>query len=417
MRPKAPWWWFAGLSLGLAMVLAGCSSTATVTVTSTGTAGATATATNAGASGGGSAPTAAPAVAPQHAFAWFQVDSHNVPQIWASINGGNPQQITHVAPDGAACDDQVAWSPPVFSPDLTHIVASLGSFNCGDGALTGPVSVITVSNGSIHTLSSSLQVAGVDARSMGWLDNSHIWFITYANVYTYTLGASAPTQALGSNPGLRDAVRRGSTLFLQVETPTTPNDWTIEQFNLSSHMIEGIAIDQGNTGACKCSPGDAHGPGWDVAPDGFHITYQKVTPNTSSQGGIASSKIYTSGTDGANKKQIALAMITTATCLLQYSWDGQWIAFTEAPPSPATLTASVNTSGGSGDPNFHGYSPDTSQYPVWKWDNSQFWAATVSVDAMGGSLPSNAGIENFHRNGSSSLGVAKGFNPWYTVGG
>jgi hypothetical protein len=403
-----------GLSIGLAALLAGCASTATVTVTTTPSPTATG-------SGGGATPTATaantptpPPSAPPHAFAWFEYDSHNIPQIWASINGGTPKQITHVAPDGSPCDDQIAWSPPVFSPDLKHIVASLGSFNCGDGSMQGPVSIITVSNGVVSTLPSGYVILNVGHRAAGWLDNTHAWFVTYSGVFRYTLGSGVPTQ-LGSVSHINDAVLRGSTLFLQTDSGTTPDNWSIGRFDVNSHTLLSGVINQGQTGMCQCSPGDAHGPGWDASPDGSHAVYQKTTPSNGIPDGISSSKIYVSNADGSGAVHIAQAMTSTSTSLIQYSWDGQWIAITEAPPSPSTLTASVNTSGGSGDPNFHGYHPDSFDYPVWKWDNSQFWAATVSGDSGG---PSNsAALENFHRNGASSVGVAHGFNPWYTIGG
>ena len=112
MRKKASHWWIAGASLGLAAMLAGCASGAAGGTTSgAGSSSATSTASSGGAAptatGAGAAPTAAPASAPPHAFAWFQYDLHNIPQIWASVNGGSPHQITHVAPDGSACDDQL----------------------------------------------------------------------------------------------------------------------------------------------------------------------------------------------------------------------------------------------------------------------------------------------------------------------
>ncbi len=401
MRQRLSQWGTVGAIVSLAALLAACAGsgggTSTGGATGTATASATATATTAAA-------TATPTVAPPHALAWFKLDSHHIPQIWASVNGAAPTQITHVAPDGSACDDQVAWSPPVFSPDLTHIVASMGSYNCGDGDMTGPVSVIKASNGSITTLSASYQVR-TTIRSMGWLDNSTIWFATYSGVYSYALGG-APTQ-ISNVSHVEDAVVRGSTLFMQTSAFSSPTTmYSIVRFDLNSHTLLSGSINQGKVGSCQCSPGDAHGPGWDVSPDGSHIVYQYVTPSSSSQGGITSSKIYYASSDGSGATHIAQAMVTTATCLMQFSWDGQWVAFTEAPPSPATLTASVNSSGGSGDPTFHGYSPDTSNYPVWKWDNSQFWATT--------SAPA---LERFNRGGSGSVGVAGGQNPWYTIGG
>ena len=59
--------------------------------------------------------------------------------------------------------------------------------------------------------------------------------------------------------------------------------------------------------------------------------------------------------------------------------NGALVAFSHALPSPSVITASVTSPGHSGDPNFHSYTPDAVAFPVWKWDNSQFWAATAEA--------------------------------------
>ncbi len=403
MRQRLSRVWTVGGWLGMVALLSACASTSggapTGTGTATGTGVASATATTAAAA------TATPVVAPPHAFAWYQIDAHHVPQIWASVNGAAPVQITHVAPDGAECDDQIAWSLPVFSPDLTRIVASMGSYNCGDGDLQGPVSVITVSSGSIMTLPSSYAVRTTQ-RSAGWLNNSTIWFATYNAVYTYTIGGGSPTPLSGPT-NIWDAVARGSTLYWQTAVySSSGNTFSIHRYDLSSHTALPGSIAQGEVGNCQCSPGDAHGPGWDVTRDGSHIVYQTVTPNLTTNGGVASSKIYYANSDGSGATQIAQALIAKSTALMQFSPSGQWVAFTEAEPSPTTLTASVSSSGGSGDPTFHGYSPDTIEYPVWKWDSTQFWATTGAGN-----------LERFTLGGSGVVGVSGGQNPWYSIGG
>jgi Tol biopolymer transport system component len=156
-----------------------------------------------------------------------------------------------------------------------------------------------------------------------------------------------------------------------------------------------------------------HTPGWDASPDGSHIVYQVVVPVLTPTGGIVSAKIYYASADGSGATQIAHALVTNEMSKLQISPDGQWVAFTNALPSPATLTASVSSPGGSGDSTFHGYSPDTYNYPVWKWDSSQFWAG--KVDAADGTSTTGA-LYRFNRGGSSTVGVAGGYNPWYTIG-
>ena len=418
MRRQSSRWWSVGLSLGMAALLAGCSfggsGTGSVgggSPTATSPPGAAPTATATLAPG---QPTATPVPAPPHAFSWYEYDSHHVPQIWAALNGGTPHQITHVPPDGSECDDQLAWSPPVFSPDLHHIVASLGSFNCGDGQEIGLVSIINASSGAISTLPSGYQVTGVGHRSMGWVNSSTIWFVDYSGAYTYTLGTPGVPHQVGVATHIDDAVLRGTTLFFQTDNGATPDTWSIVKMDITSGSLFGGTINQGQTGTCQCSPGDFHGPGWDVSPNGSHVVYQVVTPGNATPAGISSSKIMYANDNGSGATQIAHALTASQTILMQFSWDGQWVAFTEAAPSPTTLTASVNTPGNNGDPTIHSYHPDSFDYPVWKWDNSQFWAGSVAGDTGPGQ--GSPALYNDHRGGSSSVFISHGYNPWYTIG-
>lgn len=416
-RRSHAWTFAATLLLGGALSLSGCGGgavTVVVTPTASASGGAAAgTATSAG--GSSSAATPAPAAAPPHAFAWYQYDSGHAPQIWASLSGASPTQITHIGPPSAdGCDTEVAWSPPVFSPDLTHIVAALGSFGCGDGDLHGPVSVITRSGGAISAVPGNYDIR-LTERDAGWVNSSTIWFVTNDNIYTYTLGAASASPLPGISHPVEAAVR-GSTLFWEsVANSTSTWSYTLHRYDLGTHSALAGTISLGAWGACQCSPGDFHTPGWDASPNGSHIVYQVVTPSGSSSGGITSSKIYYASADGSGATQIAHYMVTTQMAKLQISPNGQWVAFTNALPSPATLTASVSTPGGAGDSTFHGYSPDTYNYPVWKWDSTQFWAG--KVDAADGDPGASTGaLYRFNLGGSSAVGVSGGYNPWYTIG-
>ncbi|HEX8732453.1 MAG TPA: hypothetical protein VF725_10395 [Ktedonobacterales bacterium] len=412
------------LLLSVALPILGCSLGATSSGgSSTNGGGSTSglpTATATTSHGSGPTATPAPASAPPHAFAWFQYDSHHAPQIWASLNGASPIQITHIGPPSTTgCNTEVAWSPPVFSPNLTHIVASLGSFGCGDGNMYGPVSIITVSNGAISTVpNNSINEIRTTQRDAGWLDNSNIWFINQGgSAYTYHIGAGSASQLLGISSGVEGAVR-GSTLFWDSVNTSSTSSWpyTLRRYNLGTHSAISGTVSLGAWGTCQCSPGDFHTPGWDASPDGSHIAYQVVTAKISPSGGIASSHIYYANADGSGASHIAQYMVTNQLVKMQFSPDGQWLAFTNALPSPATLSASVSSPGGSGDPTFHGYSPDTYNYPVWKWDSSQFWAGTI--DAANTEPGVTTGVlYRFTRGGSGVVGVSGGYNPWYTIGG
>jgi hypothetical protein len=295
-------------------------------------------------------------------------------------------------------------------------VTALGSYGCGDGDLEGPVSVVAASGGSISAVPGSHNVR-LTERSAGWLDASDIWFVSAGNIYTYHLGAGSATQLPGVSNAVEAAVR-GSTLFWDSVDTSSASSWsyTLHRYDLGVHSALAGSVSLGAWGTCACSPGDLHTPGWDASPDGAHIVYQVVTPHVSSSGGIASSKIYYASADGSGATQIARYMVTTQLAKLQISPDGHWVAFTNALPSPATLTASVSSPGGAGDSTFHGYSPDTYNYPVWKWDSTQFWAAKVdAADAQPGA--STGSLYRFNLGGSSAVGVSGGYNPWYSIGG
>ena len=413
--------WVSSIALlaAIAALVAGCATTSGGTsgatsgaATGTSTAsGPTATATSSA-----PAPTATPLPAPPHAFAWYHYDSHQAPQIWASVNGASPHQVTHIAPpptDG--CDNEIAWSPPVYSPDLKHIVAAMGGFNCGDGGLTGQASVISASTGAVTNVPGSYLSVPLETRAEGWLDNSTIWFISAGSVYTYHLG-DASASALPGISHASDAAVRGSILFWD-EQSASSSQWTytLHRYDLGVHSALAGTISLGAWAVCQCSPGNITTPGWDASPNGAHVAYQVITPSSSSQTGIGGSKVYYANADGSGATQIAKYMVTKNMVDMQISPDGQWVAFTGALPSPATLTASVSSPGGAGDSTFHGYSPDTFNYPVWKWDSTQFWAAKTEAGA--GSPSTSTALYNFHRGGSSSVGVSGGYNPWYTIGG
>jgi len=101
-----------------------------------------------------------------------------------------------------------------------------------------------------------------------------------------------------------------------------------------------------------------------------------AAPKSGPDMGIASSKIYYAQADGSGASQIAHYMATNTLVRMQISPNGQLVAFTNALPSPSVITASASSPGNSGDPNFHSYTPAAVDFPVWKWDSSQFWAAT-----------------------------------------
>ncbi|HKB47361.1 MAG TPA: hypothetical protein VKC57_06670, partial [Ktedonobacterales bacterium] len=390
-------------------LLATCDSTATVTISGGGspTASSAATATH---TGGG--PTATPVPAPPHAFAWIQFDGSHNPQIWASINGGTPAQITHYHFSGSGCNP-TSWGLPVFSPDLTHIASVLG-FICGDGPVNGTVEIINVSNGAYTPIPTSNSGALANQRSYGWVNNNTVWILNYGGLYEYTLGAGSPTLLPGISNGV-EGVLRGNTFFFSnmVSTPTIFTLY-LYRYDMTSHTVLST-INLGTIHGCQCSPGDAHYQGWDASPDGSHVAYQVTTAGPGPDFGISHSTIYYANADGSGASQIASYMFTTSLVRMLISPNGQLVAFSNALPSPSVVSASVNSPGHSGDPNFHTYTPAAVAFPVWKWDSSQFWAATAE-DSDAGYTHSN--LMNYHIGTSAGVvGVAGGYNPWYTIGG
>jgi hypothetical protein len=419
--------WISFLLVSLLLLLAACSTTADTspngptsgTGNSGGPSGGSSTAA-AISTASGSSPTSTPAApAPSHAFAWSQLDhaSPPTPQIWASINGGAPRQITHLPPVTTDCDTQGLWGLPVFSPDLSHIVASIGSANCGDGPLSGPIDTIAVASGAITPIPTTNASDLSSERTAGWLDNHTVYFVNSSGLYTYALGAGSPVlvSALASP---WEAALRGSTLFwMQMSYSSSTNNWStsLHRYDMSTHTALPGSISLGQVHECACSPGDFHLQGWDASPDGSHVVYQVTTPLTGDTFGIASSHIYYASADGSGATQIARYMSTNQPVRMQISPNGHLVAFTDAPPTPDILTASVSSPGNAGDPNFHTYSPDAGGYPVWKWDSSSFWACNRDNDGAGG--PGTAIYYYTVGTTGGTVGVNGGFNPWYTISG
>ncbi|HLY32069.1 MAG TPA: hypothetical protein VKQ36_13645, partial [Ktedonobacterales bacterium] len=303
----------------------------------------------------------------------------------------------------------------------THIVTSLGSFNCGDGVLSGTVSIVDVASGAVTTVPGSAPATTIrlTQRSDGWINNSTIWFISFSGLFTYSLGAGSTTMVTTlHNP--EDAVLRGSTLFWSTFTSggAGGGSFVLHRYDMSSHTDLGTTISLGTVGACACSPGDYLLPGWDASPDGSHVAYQLVTPASGSSGGIASAQFFYANADGSGASQIAHVVSTSHLATLQISPNGRLVSIAWALPSPSVITASVTSAGHSGDPNLHFYHPDAVGFAVWKWDTSSFWAETLSPGEYGG--PGSAGpspsIYQYTLGGSGHLSIANGLNPWYTIG-
>ncbi|MGZ6308630.1 MAG: hypothetical protein ACXWP6_19435 [Ktedonobacterales bacterium] len=370
-------------------------------------------------------PTATPAP-PPHALAWFQQDGAGVGQIWASVNDGPAHQVTHMAAPSGDCVRDQHWSPPVFSPDLAHIVGGWGSGACGDGPEQGDLYVIDAATGAASPVQGTTHPANIllSVRQAGWVNNATIWWTSSQAVYEYTLGAAHST-ALGdiaSSSGSSytfapDAVLRGNTLFFATVSGTSgvyTRTFALKRFDMTSHAVLPGSISLGSDHICVCSPGDRTEPGFDVSADGTHIVFQRVTASAGDTGeGIASSQFFYANADGGSASRIASYATSSTFTRMQFSPNGQFVSIARAFPSPSVLTASVTSAGASGDPNLHVYHPDGSTYAVWDWRGATLWTGTT--DVAGDSTAPN--VERFTLGtAAGSVGAAGGNNPWYTIG-
>lgn len=358
----------ASLALAALLALAGCSSSAST-------------------SGGPTATTAHPTATPlpPQTLAWVQDDSSGNPQVWATIAGAAPRQISHN--DGSVVCGEVAFGPPVFSPDATH-VAVVGGVGCGDGQSHGPVFVVDVATGALTQVPDADSLT--DTRSLTWLDNTTLLINGAA---TYTLGAASATNLPGS-PGGIEAVVRGSTLFYLASggTPGSALTAAIHRYSLTSHSDLGSPISLGGFDLpTDSSPGDFHFQGWDVSPDGSHVAYQVTTAaavTDSNPAGIGGSRVYYANADGSGASQILQYMTTNSMIDLRFSPDGSQVAVTGAEPAPDIISGCVASPGTRSDPCFHSYSLPAGYasfaYPVWSSDGHTFIVAVAgpSVTAL-----------------------------------
>jgi hypothetical protein len=393
------------IPLVLLLVACGSSSTAVLVGTPTATTAiARATVTASG--------------SPPHAFAWTQHDGTGTAQVWASVNGATPVQITHTpAPGGGPCDAVLTYGPPVFAPDLVHVVAVAATASCGDGPITGTVMVITVASAAAAAVppSGSIpQTARANMRAVGWVNATTLFYLWGGGLYTYTLGAPAATPVAGV-ANAEEAVVRGHILFyLRADTASFVNTLTLHRYDLSTSTEVPGPITMGQLRVCQCSPGDYALPGWDVSYDGAHIVYQHTTPRTDTNYGAASSQIMYADADGSHATPIAQALTGTTLLRMQLAPNGHTVAIDGVVDMAPVVTASTSSPGLAGDSNYHTYTPDATGFPVWKWDSSSFWAASQPSAAFS---PPYTGSLGYYTVGSASatVGVAGGYNPWYTL--
>ena len=191
---------------------------------------------------------------------------------------------------GADCARDEHWSPPVFSPNLSKLVAAWGSADCTDGPETGPLFVINATTGSTTAVPSA--DIRLSLREAGWINSSTIWWIDGQKLHQYVVGGAASVLGTLTASFTDDAVLRGNTLFFTVGSGS---GYTLKRFNMTSHTVLAGSVNMGTTNPCVCSRNDALTPGFDVSPDSSHIVYQKTAPASGTSGdeeGVASSQFF-----------------------------------------------------------------------------------------------------------------------------
>jgi hypothetical protein len=259
------------------------------------------------------------------------------------------------------------------------------------------------------------EIPGGDIRltihQSGWLDNNTVWWSDFLHVSSYTLGGGSATTlgTIGSSSGSSytgggASELRGNTLFFETSSQSSPGGpitYALKRFDMTTHAVLGGSIALGSITPCECSLGDITGPGFDVSPDGAHVAFQRVAGSIDA--GITSQFFYAAA-DGSGESRIAKYATAHAFTAMQISPNGHLVAVTGAIPAPSIFTASVTSPGDNGDPDLHFYNGDASSYPVWKYDNSGFYASTGDILAF--TVGTAAGATAF----------SGGLNPWYTIG-
>ena len=396
------------------------------------------------ASGGGGVPSSTPTLppptatatphVPRHALAWFKQEGSEAAQVWASVDDTAVHQVTHLPASTAECRPDLAWSPPIFSPNFTKILAALGSASCTDGWAHGNIQIIDALTGAVTPVPAASEPADIRLalRQTGWIDNSRIWWMSATTLYMYKLGtaSSTPLGTIGSITPYsfaEEGVLRGHILFFSVLTASRPSvagTFVLKRFDLTTHTVLPGKILLGSNHECVpgergCLLSDASAPGFDAFADGAHVVYQRIAPTAApdpDHEGVASSEFFFDTADGGGASRIASYATARAMARLQLAPTGRLVAVARAEPVPSVFTASVSSPGARGDPDLHFYTPDARSYAVWAWDSGRTFAAATDVDDFH-SAPSLRALMTFAVGAAGgTVVVAGGVNPWYSIG-
>lgn len=346
-------------------------------------------------------------------LAWSQFSNDGAIQIWEAATDSSPRLLATMPASLGTCQ-LVSAGLTMLAPDDRHALVGLGQ-QCG-GLIDdpGPLAIVDTSSGHFSTVPLPADTTVLpQVRSYGWIDNNTVVALPYnatSSAYVYTVGSATATRLDGLLSPLEGVVR-GSTLFYLEERSSAGSiQLLLHRYDLAARRVVPGSVDLGGYRTCSECPSMVISPGWDVSPDGSHIAYQFTTLQSSS--GSDTSQILYARADGSGASQIARYLATNNMVHIRFAPDGARVAITAAYPSPAVITACVNSPGTKDDPCFVSYTPDANSLAAWAPDGRSFVAATQDASYGQPSVQSGHLVRYILGTGTGHSIITGGYAPW-----
>jgi hypothetical protein len=271
---------------------------------------------------------------------------------------------------------------PVLSPDGAHVAFSRGFGQDDIYQTAGSIYLADTTSGS--TMQVPHSGGQVNNRMYAWQDSGNLIATTPSGVLERYNLASQGSVMLPSTPEVNgfaqfdDLEVRGSTLWFDVtQTANGIGQTTLYAYDLgNSSVLRRVSLGTTVDGLPNL-PANTHWQGWDVSPDGQHVVYQVTgTSGSGFDTRVSSSALWYANADLSGASRILQYLSTTNVVHLTLSPDGNWVAVTDAWPTPNVVSGSVHSGGGQNDPTFHSYTPDGVDQPAWESDSASFYAST-----------------------------------------
>jgi hypothetical protein len=329
-------------------------------------------------------------------------------QVVGSINGG-PETVlsTFTYPLGLQDEGQYgedALTATAWAPDARHLVVAV--------AVTEPyVEALYpyIIDANTHAVTRVMLPADALAseresvhRVFAWADDHTLLIFGGFGggnagsggtvTYRYDLNQNSLTPLTGVTAAYEGVVRCSTLFYLEISplaqisgSTSSKGSALLHRYNLTTQSEIGAPITLGDTSTFRGAEGDVQLLGWDASPDGTRIVYQQTQVSVdNNQHLVTTSKFFAANADGSGATPILTGATATSGVFLAISPDGQWVAVTNAQPTPAVLSGSL--SGGAA----HYYQPDAAGPPIWLADGSGFEADMA--------LGSDQGIERWTLN-------------------